>query len=477
MKVPDRIKPSGGGTLLILVACMVGYYLTLQELSPSEMARRVSIALLLGIFGSYLLDWRYGLRNLIRVDVFAFLAFYFLTFFEFLFPQSRFDMMVIPEHVVEATHLLIAGLGAMALGRHMDFFPKGILEQVADVKMKHNDFLIIFFGAAILNFLPTMMAVDYNPFAWFEQTLRPRFSRVWGRAALGNLSTLLNELQLLGYIIPPLAGLIFARARQYRVVVLIAVGCLLLLVWYSAFSSGTRNVLATQMAGFFAGFVIVQKKLRLKLIVPMALVVGLLFVILADHMLAFRNMGLGRYVENGYWKPEYKQFEAEYLGGGMVEEEEEEGYFVDYNLWSLSLVVSAFPEVHDYIGWNMPLVALTKPVPRAFWPGKPTGFEVSLEEAAGIEQMTIAVTWVGEAFIAGGMVWTLAIGLLIGMFCAYWNHLARFLHSPFALIVFASGFYAILLLMRSLIFFTTALLPSVALIIMGLFIHHNRPTP
>jgi hypothetical protein len=475
MKPSSSIGPTAHGTLCVVGACVVGYFLSLQLGQPSEIARMVSIALLLGIAGSFLLDWRKGLRNLIRVDVFAFLAFYFLTFFEFLFPQGRFDFMVIPEDVVEAMHLLIAGLLAMAIGRHLSIFPKGILDRVAQVEMRSGDFLVVFFLAAILNFFPSLMVVNYNPFAWFEQTLLPRFSRVGGRGQLGGLSTLVNELQLLGYIVPPLAGLIMARAKEYKVLTLVMVGLVLLLLWYSAFSSGTRNIFAVQVAGFFAGFFLMQRRLRLKIIIPTILVVGVLFVVLADHMLAFRNMGLGQYVEGGYYKPEYKEFQQEYLGDGLsFAEETEEGYFVDYNLWSLSLLVSAFPEAHDFIGWNMPFVALTKPVPRALWPGKPVDFEVGLEEAAGIEQMTIAVTWVGEAFIAGGLVWTIGIGLLIGAFCGYWNHLARYLHSPFALIVFASGFYATLLLMRSLIFFTTALLPSMALIIMGLVIHHKR---
>lgn len=473
MKVPDQVKPSGAGTLAILVACAAGYALSFTGESPSDMARRVSIALLIGIGASYLLDWRYGLRNLLRVDVFALLAFYFLTFFEFLFPQERFNLMVVPEDVVEATHLFLTGLAAMVIGRHLRIFPQGILDTVAGVKMRGGDFLTIFFLAAFLSFLPQLMAVNFNPIEWFEQTLRPRFSRAWGRARFGSLSTLLHELQLLGYIVPPLGGLIFAKAKEYKKGVLVVVGIIVLITWYSAFSSGTRNIFAVQVAGFFAGYFVVQRHIRLKIVIPTALVVGIAFVVLAEHMLEFRNMGLGRYVEEGYYKSSYKEFEDAYLAGG-IDEEEEEGYFVDYNLWALSLLMPVLPEIHDHIGWNMPFVALTKPVPRALWPGKPVGFKVGLEEAAGIEQMTIAVTWVGEAFLAGGALWTLGIGLLIGAFCGYWNTLANHLTSPFALIVFASGFYAILLLMRSLVFFTTALLPSIALVVLGLFIQHNR---
>ncbi len=433
----------------------------------------VSIILLIGIVGSFLLDWRYGLRNLVRVDVFALLAFYFLTFFEFLFPQSRFDLLVIPKDVVEATHLLLVGIAAMVIGRHLDIFPKKTLNVIGAVEMKPRDFLVLFFGACFLNFLPQLMAVDFNPVAWFDETLKNRFARAWGRGRYGNLATLVNELQMLGYVMPPLAGVIFARRKSYATVSLILVGIALLLLWYSAFSSGTRNILAIQFAGFLAGFVVVQQKLRLKLLVPLGVVFALGFVVLADHMLAFRNMGLRTYVENGYYKAEYQEFEETYLGLDN-RNETDSGYFVDYNLWRLSQMVEAFPERYPHIGWNLPFVAITKPIPRAFWSSKPVDLKVGLEEVIGAEGYTIAVTWVGEAFVAGGLLWIVAIGILIGAFCRYWNHLANFLQSPFPLIVFASGFYAVLLLMRSLMFFTTALLPSIALVIMGLIIHRSR---
>jgi hypothetical protein len=476
MKIPARIAPTVPGTLVILISCVIGYMLSFQNGTPSEMLRRISVVLILGIFGSYLLDWRKGLRNLIRVDVFALLAFYFLTFFEFLFTQTQFDIVVIPTDVVTAVHLLLAGLAAMVIGRHLDVFPKGILDRIGAVQMQKGDFLLIFFGATFLNFLPMLLAVDFNPVAWFEETLKSRFNRAWARGQLGNLSSLLHELQLLGYVMPPVAGLIFARWRAYKKSALVFVGFFLLLLWYTAFSGGTRNIFAIQIAGFFAGYFIIQPKLRLKVIIPAVLTVGVLFVVLSDHMLSFRSMGLGDYVKYGYYKAEYKEFEEDYLGDAY-QAEPESGYFVDYNVHRLSQLVAAVPYVHDHIGWNMPWVALTKPIPRAFWPGKPLGLKVGLEEAVGAEGYTVAVTWVGEAYLAGGLLWIVPIGLIIGAFCAFWNYLANFLHCPFALIVFASGFYATLLLMRSLMFFTTALLPSIALVVLGMILYHNRRTP
>jgi hypothetical protein len=271
---------------------------------------------------------------------------------------------------------------------------------------------------------------------------------------------------------PPIAGLIFARRNDYSRLTLIFVLLALLVLWFVAFCSGTRNILGVQMAGFLGGYLITEKKLRLSRIVILGGAIGITYIILAAMMLDFRNVGLGDYLEEGQYQAGYKEIENNYRGS--IIEEKSSGYFVDYNLWRLSQMVGVFPDVYDFIGWNMPFVALTKPIPRAFWPEKPTNLKVGLGESIGVQGYTIAVTWIGEAYVAGGVWWIVPIGLMIGAFCRFWNHLASYLQSPFPLIVFASGFYAILLLMRSLMFFTTALLPSLALIVMGAVIHNHR---
>jgi hypothetical protein len=438
MEEGKQIRPTVPGTFAILAACMAGYAFSFQEAAPSAMARVVGIIVLTGIISSFLLDWRQGLRNLIRVDVFALLAFYFLTFFEFLFPQGQFDLLVLPEDVQTSVQLFLIGLGAMSVGRHLDIFPKGTLNNIGGIELRPRDFLLIFFGAAFLNFLPMLLAVDFNPVTWFEETLKPRFGRAWARGKYGDISALLSELQLLGYVLPPIAGVIYAHRKDYSKFVLLLVGLVIAVLFYTAFSEGTRNVLAIQVAGLFAGYFVVQRQLKLKIIIPVTAVVAVTFVVLAGMMLDFRNMGLGRYVKEGYYTAEYKEYEETYLS----KDKGTSGYFVDYNLWRMSQIVGAFPDLYDFIGWNMPYVALTKPIPRALWPSKPEGLKVSLEEAIGAEGMTIAVTWVGEAYIAGGIPWIIGIGIIIGAFCCYWNGLANYVQYAFpALIVMGVFIY------------------------------------
>jgi hypothetical protein len=464
-------RPNPLGTAAILVSCLVSFTFAQQETyEPSLMARQVAFALAGGIGASFLLDWQQGgLRNLIRVDVAAFLSFFFLTFFEFIFPQSHFDNLVIPIDVKEATEVLLIGYAAMAIGRHIPVGPQIPLRAIGEIRMQPNHYLMVFFGSFVLSFLPQWLAVGFNPFVWLEELMQPRFTQSWGRGKFGNLSTLLFELQLLGYVIAPLAGVILSEHRKYPKTALAMVILSLLLSWFVAFCGGTRNIFGIQLAGFLGGYFIVQKKLNLIRMATAALVFGALFVVLAEVMLEFRNMGLSRYIENFAHREQVRELESL-----QPEPETETGYFVDYNLWRLSQMMPAFPELYDYLGWNVMFVAITKPIPRAFWPGKPVDLEVGLEEVVGARGYTVAVTWVGEAFIAGGGGAVFATGIAIGMFCAYWNRLTAFTSTAYPLLVFASGFYAVLLLMRSLMFFTTALLPSCALIAAGLVFFRKR---
>ena len=86
------------GTVAALFGLLVTAF-TLTGSQSSGLARYAAIGTGVSLAASVLVDLRGGVRNLIRADAMAIASFYFLTFFEFLFPQLEFDQMLEPAAV------------------------------------------------------------------------------------------------------------------------------------------------------------------------------------------------------------------------------------------------------------------------------------------------------------------------------------------------------------------------------------------
>jgi hypothetical protein len=170
-------------------------------------------------------------------------------------------------------------------------------------------------------------------------------------------------------------------------------------------------------------------------------------------MLQFRNVGFRNYMHGDYEPP---------MSG-------ERTLFVDYNLYAICRLVDVFPHKQPYLGWEIPYQALIRPIPRAIWPGKPEGLSSSIEDALGVEGVTISASFVGEAYMSGGLLATIVIALIFGALTGWWSYLASPKNSELGILIYASGFFATVISMRSLFVFTTALLPTVAALVIGTY--------
>jgi hypothetical protein len=84
-----------------------------------------------------------------------------------------------------------------------------------------------------------------------------------------------------------------------------------------------------------------------------------------------------------------------------------------------------------------------------------------------VEGLTISASFVGEAYMSGGMFTVLGIALFFGGLTGWWNFLASARNSELGILIYASGFFASVISMRSLFVFTTALLPTAAALVIG----------
>lgn len=464
------LRPAPVGTLALVLGIAISWF-TLDGDTPSALVSSPSRILLVAIGISVLFDMRSSLRNLVRVDLFAILALYFLIFFEFLFEQRDFDQMATVEGTRFAVELVLLAFLGLVVGRHLVRPERATLVFLRTLDLSPKLYVWIMVGSFFLSTFYMFLAVNFNVFDWFYHMNGPRFTQPWGRGQLGGWRELLNELALFGLIIPPIVGVIFARHKEYSKGVLFLALLFLIFQLYISIAPGTRNVLAVNMAGLMGGYFLSQPKIRIRPLIIWGLALGAFFVVVSDHMLAFRAMGLRAYVEGGHYQKEAREFALmEDSAGGFMEGK---GYFVDYNLLTIHDLTGVFPSQFGFLGWDLYWVAFTKPVPRAIWRGKPEGLAVGIEESLGVAGMTLAATFVGEAYIAGGMLAVFLTALGLGAIFAFWNRLGCSSNSTYALLVYAAGFFAALITMRSLMFSTTLFLPAVALIVFAKYFLHK----
>jgi hypothetical protein len=294
-----------------------------------------------------------------------------------------------------------------------------------------------------------LIAVKFNIFDMIDAFMAPRFTQPWGRDRLGDWSALLYELNMLIQLIPPLAGIILARRRRYPLVQLILITAVFLLTLFYGFAGGTRNIFATFLVTFLMGYSLALPPNRHTELAILAGAGALLMCFATYFMLQFRDAGFKNYME-GKWTPP------------PTEAGVKKTLYVDYNLYSICKLAEFFPRTHAYLGMEIPYQALIRPIPRAMWPGKPTGLSMSIEDALNVEGLTISASFAGEAYMAGGTATVFWIALLLGGFMGWWGALSSPRNSEIGHLVYASGFFAAVISMRSLFVFTTALLPTAA---------------
>ena len=430
---------------LAVTAAMVEGYLA------TEMARKAAIGTGAAVAASLLFDFQRGWRNLLRADVMALCALYFLTFFEFFFEQDRFDTMVSPQAAVPGIYAVLWGFAGLAVGRHLLALRNTPFWDVFNRPVSPNLMLLVFVGSFLIGYLHMFIAVNWDPMQVWYYWLEPRFAQPWGRGRLGDWKALLYELGMMIYLIPPLAGVVFARKSKYSAFQLWLVGAGLLITLFYGFSSGTRNIFASYLVTFVIGFIFAAPKLSTRNLFLMGGFAVVMLLVSTRVMLEFRNIGLRNYIKKG----QYEELSLQ------------DSLFVDYNLYVICHLVHLFPDRYNYLGWEIPYQAVIRPIPRALWKGKPDGMSLTIEEAVGVEGLTLATTFVGEAHMAFGTFGIFAFGMLFGLFAGWWSHLASPRNSDFGVLIYASGFFAIVISMRSLLVFTTAILPTMAAIVAG----------
>jgi len=437
---------------IVLIAGLAVTAIAARGSTAAETAHNYALGVAIGIVGSLAIDYRHNLSNLVRADLMAIGSLYFLTFFEFLLPQPEINRLVTPEEIGTACDSCLFGFAGLAIGRHLVLPTPRSLQQTLLRPISERTLLILYTGCLIGGYFYMLLAVNFDIPSMLHYFITPRFSQPWTRGRFGDWRALLGEVGMVLYLVPPIAGIILARRKDYTTGARIYIAVTFLFTLFYGFTSGTRNLFATYLATFIVAYAFVYRSARKLELFLVCATVGALMLTATVVMLEFRTIGF-----ESYWNG-YREFQ---------EKKENTTFFVDYNLYVIAKLATVFPERYAYLGWEIPYLSVIRPIPRAVWPGKPEGLSTSIEDALGVEGLTLASSFVGEAYISGGLFGVLLTGFIFGIIAGWWNQLGRSDNSPFGYLVFSSAFFAAVISMRSMFVFTTAILPTIAALLFG----------
>ena len=445
------LKPSKLGTIIIIISAILCFFSSQSATTPADMAQVLAVGIGIALLINLFLDYQKGIRNLFRADTMCLISIYALTIAEFLSPQEAFNSRISLHQASLALGVISIGFVGLALGRHI-IAPKPIKAGALNFsKISNKSLFRLFLIAAILGYCYILASVNFDIVRMFNESLEPRFRQSWGRGRYGGWNALISELSLLQLVIPPLTGIIINRRKTFGKLGFLLVLLVFATTVFLGFASGSRNIYVAHVATFILAYLLTLPKNTVKNTLLPLLISTVLVMYGSYHMLEFRPIGLRSYIENRVYATDAGR----------------DTLAVDYNLAPLGLLIDTFPGNGDFLGSEVIVWSLIKPIPRALWPGKPRGLSVSIESSVGAgEGYTVAATYLGESYMMAGRVGVFVISVFFGALAAWWNRLALQSHSDYAMVVYALGFFVAVITMRSMFWLTTIMLPILALVVL-----------
>jgi oligosaccharide repeat unit polymerase len=406
------------------------------------------------LFVFVILEGNFSIQSMLRMDYAMLLSLYVLTFGEFLIPRPLIMLVGHVEDPASAVSAVSLMMASIAVGR---FLVRHRAPQGLGLPQARPGFLACALVIAWLAGFSYPLWTSWNEGTTIvEGALRGRWDKPWARGDLGGAESFISQLILLHYLVCALAGHLMAGDNRLGIKILSASVATTTILF--SFTEGTRNIFIIYGALFVGGWLTGSSKTSKTLFVSTVLGLFVLGYIGSAQMLRFRDEGLGQYISTSSVSDESIYTET----------------MVDNNLIALSSIINVFPSQFEYLYGEITLYSLGLPIPRALWPGKPEKLSVSTTEALGLSGLSIAVTAVGEAYMSWGYAGIVIFGLALGAFASWWERLSGG-RSNLDRILYISGFFAAAITMRSLLFFTTALLPALTVLVCGRLLARFQP--
>ena len=305
--------------------------------------------------------------------------------------------------------------------------------QAATVDLTGKGLFVIACVAFVFSFSRFAIPCNFNIFTMLSAFDSGRWAVPWGRGSEGGWDAFVDHLSYFGYILPTLVVLIANRegwssSRVWITVVLAAIIMALMS------TGGGRRIIGVMCGAAACTWFLSRPKPQWRhLSVVFAMLASLLFVM--QVILIYRNVGIGK-----MWS-----------GDSTVSMSERTTLHVDDNFLRLAQITGIIPEHHPHTTWRWALWVAVRPVPRVFWPGKPSDFGFNMPAYLGMRGVSLSMSTVGELYLAFGYIGCFFGGMLYGRLARTLASVLEFNKTPGSLVIFSAGLLALFAGMRSAI--------------------------
>ena len=245
----------------------------------------------------------------------------------------------------------------------------------------------------------------FNIKVMIEALGKGRFSAPWSRGAMGGWDAFVDHMSYFGYLLPTFSVMLARRRGWLHPMAVTGLLLTLIFLTFQA-QSGSRRIVGATVGAALLYWIMDRKTVRVQhLAVGGVVVAGLIW--LMQLMLYTRGEGFSQVGDVAL------RAVNENFATGNVQVSNFNRIHVDDNFYRLTQINMAMPNPHPFINLSYITYVLLRPIPRVFWPGKPTDSMFALHFITG-EGASLSSSILGELYVSRGLLAIMLGGWLYG---------------------------------------------------------------
>ena len=312
----------------------------------------------------------------------------------------------------------------------------GILRRSASLEFSERTLFMIAtfcFAAGMFNFAYTS---GFDPLEMIGGLFKNRVASPWQIARLqpgrSSWESFIEQTVNFGYLLPCLAMLLGTRYGWSRAATLVAIVFSVIFLPFIA-QTGNRRMIGLIIGSSLIVYLMTARRIRSRNL-AIAAVLVLILLIAMEILLDARggDTGLAKFADS----------DAMFNRERVIR--------VDDNFLRLSQITTIFPDRSPFLYHQRILFTVTRPIPRAFWPGKPTDPGFDLANFLGYEGLSLSASAVADFFMSAGYLGAFLGGGLFGLFAVSWDDLLKRKPTSTCIILYSFGAMTVFVGLRSI---------------------------